>query len=146
MGNDETLRPLHVLVAEALGWEELELVGTVTYNTGGQVWDQRHWKGRPRTYGLLPSTRSHREDVPAFDTDWRATGPLVERYGIGVGPVRYFGGEKDGQHTGEWYACAGWYDERENHRGATPLFAICNLILALAREGKLSLDTPPSKA
>jgi len=108
-------RPLHVLVAEALGWE---------------CWlDKAGWAGR--------SPDDYMTDPPNFDTDWSATGPLVERFKISVAP--------DQSLPGSWGAWVGDFAPLAQ-RAATPLLAICNLIVALAREGKLSLDTPPQEA
>jgi hypothetical protein len=64
---------------------------------------------------------------------------LMEKYGIGTGRVYFYGGERDGEFTGEWYANCGELYDKFSARGKTPLIAICNLILVA--ESHFSLDT-----
>jgi hypothetical protein len=110
--------PLHVQVAEALGW---------TY------WSA---DGRAATHCVPPGTELDVSDnpvvalplheIPHFDTDWSATGPLIERYEIDV-----------------WRSARMWKAAPDTPggtivgRGTTPLIAICHLILALKADGKL---------
>jgi hypothetical protein len=73
-----------------------------------------------------------RHHYQPYDTDWSAAGPLIERYQMVVTP----NGGGDGEsawaahmHETKWRYWTGF--------GATPLIAICNLILALSAAGKL---------
>jgi hypothetical protein len=110
----EQVRPLHVRVAEALGWVDM----------------------RPRSEdglwgGQAPDVSWPWTSPPRYDTDWSATGPLIEKYGIRVeltGPVVI-------HPIGKWRADYG-FGEHDGF-GATPLLAVCNLILALKDAGKL---------
>ena len=99
----------------------------------------------PHPWGKGPhSDASPCHSLARYDTDWAATGPLIERLGITLVLVSH-----DGPPRGEvlakpyWWAEVGhldWYDgpicdDRED--GPTPLLAVCALILALAEAGKL---------
>lgn len=122
-------KPLHVRVAEALGWREC---APQTWLISGETYvNDRNWVGWP------PSGRwVSRPSVYRYDTDWSATGPLIERFGIMVEPDH----PDDLGRSG----FKGWYALREHDTpildatGATPLEAVCRLILALAEAGKLS--------
>ena len=116
---------LHVQVAEALGWTEV------------QGKDHIGWYGRPpeRQYGLDGHGIS---PLPHFDTDWSATGPLIEKYEISVGP--------GATEAGPWAAISGVFvdgggwdglDFDYRGKGPTPLIAVCHLILAIKGAGKL---------
>lgn len=118
--------PLHVQVARALGWTEAApiLAGEIVLG----------WAGIP------PGSHSF-DHIPPFDTSWEVTGPLLERYTIELhywfpesGP-RQWCASLDGH-----YSVTGIVDyEGEAGYGATPLLAICNLILALSAAGKLEV-------
>lgn len=110
-------KPLHAQVAEALGWTNLRC----SLADGSAQW------------GVNPSGRYRimwdnlRLDlVPRFDSDWRATGPLMERYARSV----------YGLGGGGWEAMA----REAGHlgRGETPLVAVCRLVLHLHADGKLA--------
>ena len=96
-------KPLHVQVAEALG-------GCVEYHAEEWWW---HSKPITKPWPKVP--------IPQFDTDWSATGPLIERYRI------------DLENGPGWsaYACGITKD------ADTPLLAVCHLIIALGKAGKL---------
>ena len=71
-------------------------------------------------------------DVPHYDTDWSATGPLIERLGFCL------------SHEPGWWAATTEHWRHEDaaqpyrmRRGETALLAVCNLILALKEAGKL---------
>lgn len=103
-------KPLHVRVAEALGW---------TY-----IWlDEDVWCGTDPAGNAC--------SILCYDTDWAATGPLIEKYEIQI----------DKRGAG-W--CASAFDEANFAHLAdpafaeTPLIAVCNLILALKEEGNLT--------
>jgi hypothetical protein len=105
---DGVARPLHVRVAEALGM-------------------------KPADMNLFPAGYvDSYADIPRYDTDWSATGPLIEKYGICLdkGP--------------DWAAFPRepfiFSDDVERPcvvHAATPLIAVCFLILALKEAGKL---------
>jgi len=105
-------KPLHVRVAEALGVR------------------------RPVDMCLFaPGSVDSYADVPRYDTDWSATGPLIERFKFWLvwdeHPqlwTAHWGQFRAAEHGGEWDG------EAED---ATPLLAVCALILALAEAGKL---------
>jgi hypothetical protein len=74
-----------------------------------------------------------------YDTDWSATGPLIERMGIEVAPdddAR----SPSGDVGKSWYSFQWSQEDSEylNAKGPTPLIAVCNLILSLAAAGKLT--------
>ena len=105
-------KPIHVQVAEALGWAGLEPT------RGGA-----HW------WGVSPGYPADTHRVPDYTTDWSATGQLVEKYGIGLAPTHR-----------EWYAA--WpngtgINGSETVEAPTPLLAICALIIELGKAGKL---------
>jgi hypothetical protein len=95
-------RPLKVRVSECLGW-------TDCYEMNG-VW-----------FGVNPT--GHRAEVPAYGETWCSTGPLVERFGFGLGarPTSW-----DASYSEEWFA-----------NGQTPCKAVALLIVELHKEGKL---------
>jgi len=115
-------KPLHVRVAEALGCSPRfdGVVWCCTCRAGEHVGSEQ--------YNTLSTS-----ELNYYDTDWSATGPLIEKYQIGFYPAG----------LGTW--AAEWRDGRyENGIGDsyskaedTPLLAVCNLILALKEAGKL---------
>ena len=115
-------KPLHVRVAEALepidSWEVQE--------KGGKG---KRWVLSPKAGG--PGGSGVGGYVPAYDTDWSATGPLIEKYGFWLRRLDKYGAAQawDAFRNDDlkWPQCA----------GPTPLIAICNLILALAEAGEL---------
>lgn len=130
-------KPLHVRVAEALGWT---------------------WKHSPsgNCRWLCPPTKDNRfciepdtyldaaEDaltcsdglryVPRYDTDWSATGPLIGRYAITLTAPHVPG---DPWLSLSFGNTVGYGGEVEAE-GDTALRAVCNLILALHAAGKLA--------
>ena len=124
-------KPLHVQVAEALGWMDCRETQTLCQVKIDGEWATPvrsfGWEGRPPTKGPAFTGRS----IPHYDTDWAATGPLIEKYEINI----------DLREAG-W--CATSFDKKFvlDHKadpqfGPTPFIAVCNLILKLAEEGKL---------
>ncbi len=76
-------------------------------------------------------------EAPSYDTDWSATGPLIEKYHIDLWHVP----EQFGHHA-EWRATNETrggenYPHSGCVNGPTPLIAACGLIIALAEAGKL---------
>lgn len=124
-------KPLHVRVAEALGW---------TYLGPSEVEDG--WEGEPPdAFELLPDGIRRRLDqhvgVPRYDTDWSATGPLIERLKISIWPI--LKARPSEGYSAYW--SADYHDiamaEGVSISAATPLEAACRLILALAAADKL---------
>lgn len=113
-------KPLHVQVAEALGWTQIHHC---------QVESAQQ---RPCWIGVLPADGLEdgglKPEVPHYDTDWAATGPLIEKYALSVEfenfpvtcPPHSWVAEQRLEHIG--YMEVG---------GPTPLIAVCNLILKL---------------
>lgn len=113
-------KPLHVQVAEALGCSVMEVAGVWYDEAEVDAAEARHdsFSARP---------------IPHYDTDWSATGPLIEKYKI----------------TLEHYEEPGFFNWRASTAdvdcnkwdapitGETPLLAVCHLILALKEAGKL---------
>lgn len=108
-------KPLHVQVAEALGTFHAE-----------HDWDARDWvnQGCRRECG---DRNSKGVCAPHYDTDWSATGPLIERLGIDLETW-----SEPGKPA--WEA----YSRTEFGGGPTPLVAVCRLILDMKAEGKLT--------
>lgn len=145
--------PLHVQVAEALGWTNLALVcpdggwepdgnwggidplyvlslkgkGDILAKDAKLIcpWpaEVKRW---PCDLGDAPLRWAWIE-VPRFDTDWSATGPLIEKYGITVSKssVNNLWTARQAESVADWGIAT------------TPLAAVCSLILRLAKEGKL---------
>ncbi len=113
----EPAKPLHVRVAEALGWKGLH---PTSYEGDTRVF----WWGSP------PGTAiQFAEGCWRYDTSWTATGPLIEKYKLDIvwdddSWRAYWDGGDDGDMGIGVYA-------------ATPLVALCNLILELGEAGKL---------
>lgn len=108
-------KPLHVRVAEALGW---------TYCGEGEC----GCEGEPPAWhprADFPRRLDQHIGIDHYDTDWLPTGPLIEKYGI-----CYF------LNCGVWHAYTA-SDGGECGDGSTPLIAVCNLILELKKVGKL---------
>lgn len=129
-----TEKPLHVRVAEALGCRAIHYPDD----------PPERWACTCKDYG-------HRFDggadyVASYDTDWSATGPLIEKYEIDVWREHW---TKDGVPGGVWIAGRAKdrtvdspnyeiaYESANEGQGETPLAAVCNLILALAEAGRL---------
>lgn len=118
--------PLHVRVAEAIGWTDIRFGGGIMLVGHG-------WKGWPP--GAIPiiGQPTPRTDIPRYDEDWRAAGPLIERY------ARSLHGSDD-EWQAEWDAAGDFHEHgfgKAMGRGDTPQEAICALILDMHAQGKL---------
>lgn len=119
-------KPLHVLVAEALGWS-----GPVRYPTieTPGAYTGIDADGIQRYDAFHPGIKSGARQIPRYDTDWSATGPLIEKFGIGV------------DLRGAGWAASKFPDDFSwpglVEVSAAPLVAVCNLILTLKNAGKL---------
>ena len=112
-------RPIHVRVAEKLGWTDFAQEYPAQYG----------WTGKPPGVSM-------RVAVPQADVRWDITGPLIERHRIFLGPSYEPGG------ANRWHACLtsgesclfGDDSHGPNAAGDTPLLAVCHLILMLPDE------------
>lgn len=136
-------KPLHVQVAEALGWTEIR---QEVWDIGGQKIGRDEWGGVLRDDSGKPTVWGR---IARYDTDWSATGPLIERFRIDL-----FSRESAGVWTARAWVPNDDPVETLKRAGNEPLTAVCNLILALKAAGKLpggelwgvsSLDTPEGK-
>jgi hypothetical protein len=107
-----TDKPLHVQVAEVLGCNVI-----------------------PRNQDCC----SCHGTIPHYDTDWSATGPLIDQLHLTVRPT--YGRWAAIQIHHPFGTCGVPEPEkspfRSQEEGETPLRAVCNLILALHKAGKL---------
>lgn len=122
-------KPLHVRVAEAIGWTDCHYDGERDGEPGSGI-----WFGNCSDCSVLPKwfcpITEGLVQVPSYDTDWSATGPLIEKYRIGLVP--------DGGRSHCWSAQVWWERFAAGKKGPDPLIAVCNLILALKEAGKLN--------
>jgi hypothetical protein len=120
--------PLHIEVARALGWTRVEECPASTLDWHGHPPDE-HW-AKVNDYGNygLCGCEKPQAVVPRYDTDWSATGPLIERYEITLDHQ-----DDDGTLPDYWRAKRPGFTAETGH----PLIAVCYLILALHEAGKL---------
>lgn len=124
------MKPLHVRVAEAIGVvvKHHQVRPACAAGCGcreiGEWWEVLRWSED------ADPDWDH-DEVPRYDTDWKATGPLIERYQITL------------QYSIDHWRAWPWMDSDSGcllcpwQRDAKPLTAVCKLILALAKAGKL---------
>lgn len=119
-------KPLHVRVAEALGWTECS-----PYAIGSEAgsWG---WHGREPMLVKL-GVPNPRMTIPRFDADWAATGPLIDQFGIEV----WKDSDDDSDPRYLWAASQSGYKTSELGRGPKPLLAVSALIVTLHEAGKL---------
>lgn len=124
-------KPLHVRVAEALGWTECAPWASEhrLSDRWSGVWPGSTQRTQYAPHGLV------RTIVPKFDVDWAATGPLIERF------VSYIEKLSD-EGTATMYGARWWspeFGEMDDiiETGPTILVAVCNLIVALHEAGRL---------
>lgn len=146
-GHEIAEKPLHVRVAEALGLH----VKDTSYTCSGQCvraieegadFPTPHDSHEPHRHGGWSYWKPYEyeeggdwESCPRYDTDWSATGPLIEKYRIQVGPSYCYG-----LPSGPFAASVGNGEHRDGttwEYGETPLTAVCNLLLTLAAAGEL---------
>lgn len=130
-------KPLHVKVAEALGWSAFKSKHEYWIITEPDGTRHEDGFGRPNpkfnseTGEKLPEMQWwHEYDPPHYDTDWSATGPLIEKYGLEL--IKGY----DCYHCSTNFGDGGVAQEEEGY-GPTPLIAICKAILSLKEAGKL---------
>lgn len=146
----EANKPLHVRVAEALGFGGASPCPQCPmFDKHEQTWHFDHLQSDTRhpVYAWLwesvydfgdACTCWCRSDKPhvvtyalqRFDTNWSATGPLMERYGLTV-----------------YHEAAGWAAREDGGRPGTglgvdhagsPLEAVCHLLISLGKAGRLA--------
>ena len=131
-----TEKPLHVQVAEALGWTNSE------GNKDGDYWEalppqdgSAHYLFAEDCWPRASYEESQETLVPHYDTDWSATGPLIEKYELALGQT----GMDDPKPT--WVAWWPGFCDIDtcsvDEPADTTLQAVCHLILALKAAGKL---------
>lgn len=135
-----TEKPLHAQVAEAIGCTPT----LVTSYPNGTKPSDPFWtcacRGRIHNCEGVDGAPNEGDSIEAYDTDWSATGPLIERFGITISDCKGKVWEAFSGFELEPYAWAGW-NWNDFASGQTPLVAVCNLILALKAAGKLPVDT-----
>ena len=123
-------RPLHVRVAEALGWSEIEEYAVK------QPGVQPRWIGWKQ--GTPVGTK---HEIPLYDLSWCATGPLIEKYAIVLDHLWPGDLGLDGFNWRAQVSADVRSSEHDAyHRygvGPTPLIAVCLLLLELHKAGKL---------
>jgi hypothetical protein len=139
-------KPLHVQVAEALGWTQTHAPLKPRGHACGDILlpdpERMRWRGRAPGEMLVGPEGC--KLIPRYDTDWSATGPLIQHLKLSVGWNAYYG-RPDVGDVPMWVANApglGWRGRCGG--GDAPLEAVCRLLLYLARSGpwkKSALDT-----
>ncbi|HEY3121659.1 MAG TPA: hypothetical protein VGL15_13610 [Vicinamibacteria bacterium] len=142
-------KPLHVLVAEAIGYRWLVRAHAdpslyprarflASPRDAERLIAMRHSRpasgDEPPAYGLDEKALGMRlPRVPRFDIDWSATGPLVERLHIGL---RCLDPRESRDLPPAGYWCAEWPFEfvMAYSYAATPLIAACEAIVAMAAQ------------
>lgn len=124
-----TEKPLHVRVALALGWR-LAVHPCLKYGD---------WWWEPGQEDAATSD----DALPRYDTDWSATGPLIERFKVCLDAPARLCDAPDKHDCLKWKAGENSAnDDALELTGDTPLLATCNLILALSEAGKLQPQEP----
>lgn len=118
--------PLHVQVARALGCK----LKKVVYAPGGED----VWSCDCPGFDHMPDEGAY---VFRYDTDWAATGPLIEKYGVELHPCVQGYNCSVPDHATTWEATKVIDSCPWDKTGPTPLIAVCNLILALKEAGEL---------
>lgn len=133
-------RPIHVRVAEVLGWTDLaeKEIKLPEDPAPRRTWFGKPGAIRPRWFsGLEIDARCA---VDQYDEDWSATGPLIEYFRIRLtaNDQAWFATTYDSEgdpfcwHLGPSNGFAPCDDA-----APTPLLAVCRLILALAADEEL---------
>lgn len=110
-------RPIHVQVAEALGFTNIHCDDGPRHS----VCASNGWAKPPDQPGISSIP------LPNYDLDWWTAGPLIERYSIKL----------ELWAAGSWAASTGAFLIKYGAVGPTPLLAICHLIVLLGKAGVL---------
>lgn len=142
--------PLHVRVARALGWTEIQSIGPRQHGPSWHASGEELWVGLPPGFGDacanlarvpvrggirdLAFRAGHYDPIPPYGREspegWAVTGPLIQRFRITLehwivdmdaGPVRQFAAR----------------DEITVARHELAVVAICNVIVGSAAVGRL---------
>lgn len=124
-------RPLHVRVAEALMGCDMKRDSLVTFD--GTVVP---WEGDWYCQGCAMSDGA-RHSALRYDTDWSATGPLIERYGIALYPPDPGLPAWTARSISRTVPPLAEVFSQPFGQGETPLIAVANLLLALHAAGRL---------
>lgn len=131
-------KPLHVQVAEALGCAPKLLYGE--WQCGCPEVRGAHYR-RPHAAHAFHEECCHShsglgcdpDSLARYDTDWSVTGPLIKRFRLClIAEWRI--------DTGSIWVARSFHGGDFSHSecaGSTPPLAICGLILALSKAGKL---------
>jgi uncharacterized protein DUF2591 len=121
------LKPLHVRVAEALGCKPVQATDPDARRRAEEsgLWGACWCANEGYDKGPHSNPHSPLTELARYDTDWSATGPLIEKYGI------------DLQHVNHLYWQASRLEDDAAPTDKLPLIAVCYLILALKEAGKL---------
>jgi hypothetical protein len=157
MSQEGKTEPLHVQVALALGWRWTLHKDDKLSKHPGQRFLLAPDGGDPFGYfkpaeGTEPLAPGYADDVPRYDTDWSATGPLIERFNITL--IREYWADPKGSGeimvTPKWLAIYGFIETGAeivydfDADADSPLIAVCNLLLSLHAAGKLTSCEPAS--
>lgn len=135
-------KPLNQRVAEALGCkvkEHYAVHPVFPYKIEGPLVHVSCGCGKHGTWRTNDEgTREWDGDFAHYDTDWSATGPLIEKYGFFVRP---WAADAKAWPDQKWIALEPWTNlnapPEQVATGPTPLIAVCNLILILHAAGKV---------
>jgi hypothetical protein len=132
----EQQKPLRVKVAEALGCKPVRV--DAPHWAADQSFAWRCECGDPSEW-VYPHGRTTQRGIQGellhWDADWHDGGPLIQKYRLGI--------EEPGKDGGPMLWTA-YYHYREAaaagyEHGETPLVAVCNLLLEMAKSGRLDL-------
>jgi hypothetical protein len=113
------VKPLHVRVAQVLGWTMIEHVDGL-------------WRGLSPQDSRLGRIHCM---IARYDTNWGAAGPLIERHGINL--EREFTPAGIRWRASKWFGDEFLPQQSLDASGETPLLAVCDLLLTLAVHGRL---------
>ena len=119
-----SIKPLRVEVAEAIGWQGCRQE---------PVYSEHCWTGvRPEHVGTQHGALH--QTIPHYDTDWSATGPLIEKYKIMLCPVLWSEPGKPPLPKPHWHAAV---PNDLNWDDFEPLRAVCGVLLLMGKAGLL---------
>lgn len=134
-------KPLHVKVAEALGWAEPELCGSVEHHGSGYIEDRRRWYAWTPWQVRAWQVREQRGDYiprkqPVPELGAQDIDHLIGVVTKAVGPVTVWRSDP-GAEDGDYCAGAAADGIAWSTAGQGPREALARLILSLAAAGKL---------
>jgi hypothetical protein len=102
------------------------------------------WEG-VRPHACEPCGDVVSRPVPRYDTDWSATGPLIERYGISL----HYALSERHEHRFEWIASENVSDCRcvgRHEWDKSLLIAVCRLLIEVLPTGRHECSRAALKA